>query len=392
MELSQLRYFMAVAELGNMSKAAQALFVSQPNLSTSISRLEEEVGVPLFDRRRGKIVLNQNGELLLESVKRAVDTLDAGVRAVRDQHAGKSAPLSLACMTDDTDLLEHFVLDNPDINLIQKRLDLPALTFLLERGEVDLALAVLPPPSDEIVFERVYNCHFVLLMSRDPPLAGEASITRHQLAGCRLAIDGSRVNKETFCAAESAKFGVTPAIDYDVRHLNLLLSLVERFVSRHEYSFQGCILQGLTKELHIRGYAFHGFAAHITDVAGYYASSMRLLDPAVRQDLFCPDRPIYAKENDAASTYMDPQGGCVNSLVDDGCDIQGSVRGSILSRDVRVEKGAVVEGCILFKDTVVEKGAVVRRVIADKAVRIGPGVHLEGAEKYPLVLGKGAEV
>ena len=227
MELSQLRYFMAVAELGNMSKAAQALFVSQPNLSTSISRLEEEVGVPLFDRRRGKIVLNQNGELLLESVKRAVNTLDAGVRAVRDQHAGKSAPLSLACMTDDTDLLEHFVLDNPDINLIQKRLDLPALTFLLERGEVDLALAVLPPPSDEIVFERVYNCHFVLLMSRDHPLAGETSITRHQLAGCRLAIVGSRVNKETFCAAESAKFGVTPVIDYDVRHLNLLLSLVE---------------------------------------------------------------------------------------------------------------------------------------------------------------------
>ena len=52
MELSQLRYFITVAELGNMSKAAEALFVSQPNLSTSISRLEEEVGVPLFDRRR----------------------------------------------------------------------------------------------------------------------------------------------------------------------------------------------------------------------------------------------------------------------------------------------------------------------------------------------------
>ena len=172
----------------------------------------------------------------------------------------------------------------------------------------------------------------------------------------------------------------------------LLLSLVERFVSRHEYSFQGCVLQGLTKELHIRGYAFHGFAAHITDVAGYYASSMRLLDPAVRQDLFCPDRPIYAKENDAASTYMDPQGGCVNSLVDDGCDIQGSVRDSIISRDVRVEKGAVVDGCILFRDTVVRKDAVLRHVIADKNVRIGPGVHLEGTGKYPMVLGKNAEV
>ena len=57
-----------------------------------------------------------------------------------------------------------------------------------------------------------------------------------------------------------------------------------------------------------------------------------------------------------------------------------------------MEKGAVVDGCILFKDTVVKKDAVVRHVIADKAVKIGPGVHLEGAERYPLVLGKGAEV
>ena len=96
MELSQLRYFMAVAELGNMSKAAQALFVSQPNLSTSISRLEEEVGVPLFDRRRGKIVLNQNGELLLESVKRAVDTLDAGV-PVLSMHAPFETVSKLDC-------------------------------------------------------------------------------------------------------------------------------------------------------------------------------------------------------------------------------------------------------------------------------------------------------
>lgn len=172
----------------------------------------------------------------------------------------------------------------------------------------------------------------------------------------------------------------------------LLLQLVERFVSRNEYSFQEYVLQGLTEELNIRGYIFDGFAAHITDVAGYYESSMRLLDGAVRRELFCPDRPIYAKENDAASTYMDPDGGCVHSLVDDGCDIQGTVRNSIISRGVRVEKGAMVDGCILFKDTVVKKDAVLRHVIADKDVTVGAGVHLEGTEKYPMVLGKGAEV
>lgn len=68
------------------------MFVSQPNLSTSISRLEEEVGVPLFERRRGKIALNQNGELLLKSVEQAVSLLDAGVQAVQDQHSGRPSP------------------------------------------------------------------------------------------------------------------------------------------------------------------------------------------------------------------------------------------------------------------------------------------------------------
>lgn len=227
MELSQLRYFITVAELGNMSKAAQALFVSQPNLSTSISRLEEEVGVPLFDRRRGKITLNQNGALLLKSVKKAVSTLDAGVQAVREQNNGQSTVLSLACMVDDTDLLEEFVLANPETNLVQTRADLPAITALLEHGDVDLALTVLPPPSEEIAYERVYTCHFVLLMSEEHELAREPVVTRRQLAGKRLAIDGSRLSRDTFYAAESSKFGLTPIIDYDVRHLDLLLSLVE---------------------------------------------------------------------------------------------------------------------------------------------------------------------
>ena len=227
MELSQLRYFITVSRLGNMSKAAETLFVSQPNLSTSISRLEEEVGVPLFERRRGRIALNQNGALLLKSVEQALSILDSGVQAVRDLHSGKAAPLSLACMVDDTDLLSAFVLANPDVNLVQQRADLPAITQMLDNCEVDLALTVLQPPSEEVVFERVYSCPFVLLMSRNHPLAAERTITRRQLVDQRLAIDGSRVNKATFLAAESSKFGFTPVIDYDVRHLDLLVSLVE---------------------------------------------------------------------------------------------------------------------------------------------------------------------
>ena len=122
MELSQLRYFIAVVEAGQYVQGRRDLVRLQPNLSTSISRLEEEVGVPLFERRRGKIALNQNGELLLISVEQAVSLLDAGVQAVRNQHSGRPEPLSIVCMTDDTTLLEHFCAEHPEVNSDPQRL------------------------------------------------------------------------------------------------------------------------------------------------------------------------------------------------------------------------------------------------------------------------------
>ena len=119
---------------------------------------------------------------------------------------------------------------------------------------------------------------------------------------------------------------------------------------------------------------------------------MELLDSTVRGALFCPDRPVYGKENDSPSSYIDPEGGCVNSLVADGCGIQGSVKNCVLFRNVRIEKGAVVENCILFKDTVVKRGAVLRGVITDKYVTVSENVTLMGHERYPIVVTKGATV
>ena len=227
MELSQLRYFLVVAELGNMSRAAEMLYVSQPNLSTSITRLEDEVGAPLFERRRGRITLTHNGEMLMKSVKKAMNTLEAGIQTVRDQNSSQSPVLSLGCMVDDTNLLRQFVLKYPSIYLNQQRADLSIITTLLRTDDIELALTVLPPASEEITYERIYHCRYVVLMNRRHPLAGEQMLTRQQLAGLPMAIDGSRLNRITFCATESSKFGFTPNICYDVRNLELLLSLVE---------------------------------------------------------------------------------------------------------------------------------------------------------------------
>ncbi|MBQ3532161.1 MAG: glucose-1-phosphate adenylyltransferase subunit GlgD [Oscillospiraceae bacterium] len=182
------------------------------------------------------------------------------------------------------------------------------------------------------------------------------------------------------------------ALDLYVLSRDLLVKLVRDCMAHNHYSFRNNILQDMGSKLNIRGYVWDGYAARISSVQNYYERSMELLSSDIRAELFCPERPIFAKENDSCSSYIDPSSECVNSLIADGCDIQGSVRNSILFRGVKVEKGAVVENCILFKSTVVKKDAVLRHVIADKYVTIQEGRQLMGHEHYPMVLGRGSEV
>jgi glucose-1-phosphate adenylyltransferase len=168
----------------------------------------------------------------------------------------------------------------------------------------------------------------------------------------------------------------------------LLLSLVDECDSRDQYSWRRDVLQGRRESLKLRGWIWNGFAAQIRSVQEYYDRSMQLLDPAVRAELFCRERPIRAKSADKSSAYLAPEGRCRNSLVADGCYVAGTVENSILFPGVRVEEGTHVQNCILFKDSVVREGAELTYVIADKRVEILPGRQLRGQDTYPLVIAK----
>lgn len=84
MELNQLHYFVAVAETENITKAAKRLFITQPALSRVILRLENELGTSLFDRKGGRLVLNDHGRVFLGHVKPALESINNGVHAVID--------------------------------------------------------------------------------------------------------------------------------------------------------------------------------------------------------------------------------------------------------------------------------------------------------------------
>ena len=172
----------------------------------------------------------------------------------------------------------------------------------------------------------------------------------------------------------------------------LLLELVDDCASHDQYSWRRDVLQARKSTLKIQSFVWSGFAAYIRSIQEYYDRSMQLLDPGVRAELFCADRPIRAKSADKSSSYIAPDGCCLNSLVADGCNIAGRVENSILFSGVTVEEGAVVRNCVLFKDAAVRKGAELAYVIADKRVEILPNRTLMGHGSYPLVIAKDSVV
>ena len=102
LEIYQLEQLMAVAEYGTLSEAAQAVHLSQPSMSRSMKKLEDDLQVPLFDRRKNKIALNENGKLAVEHAKKVLDQLQqmeyhirAFDRSRRTISIGACAPVPL---------------------------------------------------------------------------------------------------------------------------------------------------------------------------------------------------------------------------------------------------------------------------------------------------------
>ena len=117
MDLSQLHYFRTAARTGNLSQAARELFVTQPNLSRSIARLETELGVPLFEHRKGKVVLNEYGRIFLSGVENVFGELNTCMQTVQRLYENSQKMLSLGCSIDGflPDVLQAFSRVHPEI-------------------------------------------------------------------------------------------------------------------------------------------------------------------------------------------------------------------------------------------------------------------------------------
>ncbi len=173
---------------------------------------------------------------------------------------------------------------------------------------------------------------------------------------------------------------------------SLLMKIISEGAAQGHYSFAKTILQDRCSEFKIIGYEHKSYFSKITSIKSYYDANMAILSTEKRKALFRDDNPIYTKIRDNPPAKLAIGAKVRNSLIADGCIIEGTVENSVLFRGARVAKGSVVRNSIVMQDTVIGKNCTLDSVITDKVVKITEGKVLTGSSNYPIYIGKGAQI
>jgi glucose-1-phosphate adenylyltransferase len=184
----------------------------------------------------------------------------------------------------------------------------------------------------------------------------------------------------------------TISLNTYVMKKDLLKNIVMESNPRGITDFERGVLRERFNEFKIMGYKYDGYFSRIASVPAYYSANMALLDSTNRHALFDDGKPVYTKIRDNPPAKYGPAANVKNSLIGDGCIIEGTVENSILFRGVKVGAGAVVKNCILMQDTQIGKKTEIDCVITDKNVKISDGRMLTGSKEFPVILDKGAEI
>ena len=189
MELIQLKYFKTVAQTGKISDAAQALFISAPALSTSISRLEKDLGMPLFDRTGNKITLNQQGQIFLRYVNQIFSNIECAKTELRQSIMQQGQHISIATVasTQWVDLITAFTQENPHFTLSCTSLTQNELSSNGLQAQHNFLFAAnedIPPfYLNEMDSVELFQDYPVIMVNPEHPLANQKSIDLQQLQG-----------------------------------------------------------------------------------------------------------------------------------------------------------------------------------------------------------------
>ena len=167
-----------------------------------------------------------------------------------------------------------------------------------------------------------------------------------------------------------------------------LLNLISEGASHGKKHFIEEVIQPLMKLGKVRAYKHDGYYEEMTSLQKYYDESMRLLDRDLRDEVFRKAN-VYTKVKDSTPTKYGDNAIVKNSLIADGCDIEGEVYDSIIFRGVKIGRGTVIKNCILMQNTLTGENVNMNCIISDKNVVVKDKRVLSGSENHPFFISKG---
>jgi LysR family cyn operon transcriptional activator len=233
MELRHLRYFVALAECLNFTRAAERVHVTQSTLSHQIRQLEEELGRVLFERIGKRVVMTEPGEVFLEFAMRALREVDQGLGALQQSSRGLAGEVRIgATNTFNLGFIPEcaatFMARHPTAKVIVTELPADEIGARLNAGELDLGIAYRPTGPSDLWFEPLYNEEMVLVVSDRHPLARRKRIRMVELHGQRLVLLPRMFATRTLLDECFQASGAEPAVVAEMNTIAPMLALVAR--------------------------------------------------------------------------------------------------------------------------------------------------------------------
>lgn len=174
----------------------------------------------------------------------------------------------------------------------------------------------------------------------------------------------------------------------------LLIEIVTEFTAFGAYHFEREFMQRQLNvgKLSISLYPINSPVFFTRSVTEYMQNSLAFTDETVGNAIFRQDWPIYTRVNDEVPTFYGTECDISACIIADGCVIEGNAEHSVLSRGVRVGKGASIKNCVIMQGVTIGENAVLENVIVDKRAVISPRTELKGLSTAPVTIRKGAIV
>ena len=200
-----------------------------------------------------------------------------------------------------------------------------------------------------------------------------------------------RITELTYAVDEQEKQRDT-ALGIYIMKRSLLLDIIHHADEHDYYSFEKYGLIKNTETLKIMGYEHKSFAGIIHTVKDYYDLSMQMLSEDIRKQVFRQDSPIMTRVMDTVPVLYKYNASVENCLIADGCRIDGTVKNSIIFRNVTIESGAVIENSVIMQNSMIGKNCSMNYVILDKNIHVSDYKLLQGAPEYPYVFIKNTKI